>query len=468
MKALLILTIVGSVTMRLLQPEKYPLQYYYNNYNLLIPFFVSFLPLFSIHTAEYLNNRGKKIGAFNVLIATVLIGAGGLALAGEGNLVYNTISTPYNLLFSERGAQQDIYMATVAESQPSRFFGGGETTLERIKNGHFYPNLNLMLFVLPFALLLLLLKLKEDKKNYAYYFAIVWLVTGFAAANQGHRYLFFLAPSSVTVTAFIFMHFIENSKRDEGKFSAALKSSMKPKMKEKTERKLSNARTVKLASIILTLLIVFSTLDSAVALMSHRRSDLPAPWLDATLWMKENTPENSVIMFWWDYGYYFQAIAERATVADGGANVPVNVKLAHMFTSPEDEAMKIIKGFVDYKEVPTYMVVSIEEFGKSSAINHIAQDDLWIGSYDIPSTGNPQQDNQAISNFLAQSGLTSYHVVNFGNFYKIWFLADRGKPEMKDKLLAKLLPFNTGHGQGLKHFELVYTKHGYIWIYKIV
>ena len=372
------------------------------------------------------------------------------------------------MLYSEKGAQQDIYMSTVAESQPSHFFGGGDTILQRIKNGEFFPNLNLMLFVLPFALLLLLLKLNQDRKNYAYYFAIVWIVSGFLAANQGHRYLFFLAPSAVAVTAFTFMHFIENSRRNERKFSAALKSSMKPKMKAKTERELSNAKTVYLAAIILTMLVAFSALDSAVALMSHRKSDLPAPWLDATLWMKENTPENSVIMFWWDYGYYFQAIAERTTVADGGANVPVNIKLAHMFTFPEEEAMKVIEGFVNYTEVPTYMLVSYEEFGKSGAINHIAQDDLWIGNYDIPSTGNPMQDEQAISSFLAQSGLTSYHVVNFGNHYKIWFLADSGKPEMKDKLLAKLLPFNTGRGQGLKHFELVYTKYGYIWIYRIV
>ncbi|MBU2559462.1 hypothetical protein KKA03_01030, partial [archaeon] len=314
MKALLILTVVGSVTMRLLQPEKYPLQYYYNNYNILIPFFVSFLPLFAIYVADYLNNRGKKTGALNVLIATVLIGAGGLMVAGEGNHVYNMVSTPYNLLFSESGAQKDVYMATVAESQPSNFFGGGETTLERIKNGQFYPNLNLMLFVLPFALLLLLLKANENRVNYAYYFAIVWLVSGFVAANQGHRYLFFLAPSSVTATAFILMHYLKKSKKDEIKHSAALKHSMKPKRKEQAERNLSNARIIYLIFIILTLAVSFKTLEASTDLMGQRRSDLSAPWLDATMWAKDNTPENSVIMFWWDYGYYFQAIGERTTV----------------------------------------------------------------------------------------------------------------------------------------------------------
>jgi dolichyl-diphosphooligosaccharide--protein glycosyltransferase len=473
MKALLIITIISSITTHFIQPEKYPIQDYYNNYIVMISFFVSFLPLFSIQVSEYLNTAGRKTGAVQVFIITALVVVGGLTVAGEGDHVRAIALKPYNLLFSESGAQQDVYMATVAESQPSHFFGGGDTTLQRIKNGEFYPNLKLMLFVLPFALFLLLLKLKEDKKNYAYYFAIVWLVSGFLAANQGHRYLFFLAPSSVTVTAFIFMHFIGKSSINVRKFSAALKSPMKPKMKANAERKLSNAKTVHLAAVILTLLIAFATLDSATAMMSHRRSDLPPPWLDATMWMKENTPENSVIIFWWDYGYYFQSIAERYTVADGGANIPVNINLSYMFTSPEEDAMKIIEEFVNYTEVPTYMLVSYEEFGKSGAINWIAKgggdnpDILLIGSQNIQSTGNQAQDEQAISKFLAQTGFTSYHIVNFESYYQIWFLVDNGKPEMKDKLLAKLLPFNTGHGQGLEHFELVYSKYGYIWIYKI-
>jgi dolichyl-diphosphooligosaccharide--protein glycosyltransferase len=468
MKALMILTVVASFTMRIIQPEKYSLSYYYNNPNLMIPFFASFLPLFSILLSEYLKNRGTNTKPINIVIATVLVIAGGLTLVGEGAHVQKIVMRPYDLLFSESGAQEDLYMATVAESQPSNFFGGGETMFQRIKSGDFYPNLNSMLFVLPFALLLLLSKYNKDKKTYAYVFVIVWLVSGFIAANQGHRYLFFLAPSSVTATAFIFMYLIESSSKNERKCKDVLKTSMKPKMKERAESNLSNARTVKLASLILTLLIVFSTLDSAMGLMSQRRADLPAPWLDATTFMREETPENSVIFFWWDYGYYFQAIGERYTIADGGANIPRNIKLAQMFTRPEDEAIKIIEEFVNYTEVPTYMLVSYEEFGKSGAINRIGQDDLWIGAQDIPATGNPAQDEQAISNFLAQTGLTSYYILNTGNNnYRIWFLADPGKPEMKDKLLSKLLPFNTGRGEGLEHFELVYSKYGYIWIYRV-
>jgi hydroxylamine oxidation protein HaoB len=115
------------------------------------------------------------------------------------------------------------------------------------------------------------------------------------------------------------------------------------------------------------------------------------------------------------------------------------------------------------------MLVSYEEFGKSGAINRIGQDELYIGAVTVPNTGNPQQDNQQISDWLSRNAITSYYIVNYGSRYQIWFLADAGRPEMKDKLLAKLLPFNTGYGQGLEHFKMVYNdRYNYIWIYKIV
>ena len=39
-------------------------------------------------------------------------------------------------------------------------------------------------------------------------------------------------------------------------------------------------------------------------------------WKDALQWMKNNTPENSVIASWWDYGYWIQSLGERATISD--------------------------------------------------------------------------------------------------------------------------------------------------------
>jgi dolichyl-diphosphooligosaccharide--protein glycosyltransferase len=38
---------------------------------------------------------------------------------------------------------------------------------------------------------------------------------------------------------------------------------------------------------------------------------------EAYWWLQDNTPEDSRIMAWWDYGYQITAIANRTTIADG-------------------------------------------------------------------------------------------------------------------------------------------------------
>jgi len=41
-------------------------------------------------------------------------------------------------------------------------------------------------------------------------------------------------------------------------------------------------------------------------------------YYDALNWVKDNTPANSVLTHWWDYGYIVQTVAQRATVVDPG------------------------------------------------------------------------------------------------------------------------------------------------------
>ena len=52
----------------------------------------------------------------------------------------------------------------------------------------------------------------------------------------------------------------------------------------------------------------------------HSGSGLPGAWEDVYRWIRENTPEDAVITHWWDYGYWTQAVGERASTHDGGAH----------------------------------------------------------------------------------------------------------------------------------------------------
>ena len=41
-------------------------------------------------------------------------------------------------------------------------------------------------------------------------------------------------------------------------------------------------------------------------------------WQGAMGWVRDNTPERSLFVHWWDYGYWVQYLGERPTVTDGG------------------------------------------------------------------------------------------------------------------------------------------------------
>jgi dolichyl-diphosphooligosaccharide--protein glycosyltransferase len=67
-------------------------------------------------------------------------------------------------------------------------------------------------------------------------------------------------------------------------------------------------------------------------------------WLDAMAWLKENTPEDSVVASWWDYGYWITTLGERKSVADNATLIDSRIKLiAQAFLSTPDEGWKILK-----------------------------------------------------------------------------------------------------------------------------
>jgi dolichyl-diphosphooligosaccharide--protein glycosyltransferase len=67
-------------------------------------------------------------------------------------------------------------------------------------------------------------------------------------------------------------------------------------------------------------------------------------WLDALRWIEENTPQDSVIASWWDYGYWITTLGNRTSLAD---NATINqtriATLAKMFIEEPDSGIKIAK-----------------------------------------------------------------------------------------------------------------------------
>jgi len=66
-------------------------------------------------------------------------------------------------------------------------------------------------------------------------------------------------------------------------------------------------------------------------------------------WLRDNTPKDSRVMAWWDYGYQITGIGNRTTIADGNTwNHEHIALLGRCLTSPEARAHKIVKHLADY------------------------------------------------------------------------------------------------------------------------
>jgi dolichyl-diphosphooligosaccharide--protein glycosyltransferase len=70
---------------------------------------------------------------------------------------------------------------------------------------------------------------------------------------------------------------------------------------------------------------------------------------EAYRWLRSNTPEDSRIMAWWDYGYQITAISNRTTLADGNTwNHEHIALLGKALTASEEEGYEIARHLADY------------------------------------------------------------------------------------------------------------------------
>jgi dolichyl-diphosphooligosaccharide--protein glycosyltransferase len=62
-------------------------------------------------------------------------------------------------------------------------------------------------------------------------------------------------------------------------------------------------------------------------------------WLDTLDWIKNNTPDDSVVVSWWDYGYWISTLGERASLADNSTlSTEIIANIAKMLLSSPDLA----------------------------------------------------------------------------------------------------------------------------------
>merc|ERR1712137_793095 len=66
-------------------------------------------------------------------------------------------------------------------------------------------------------------------------------------------------------------------------------------------------------------------------------------------WLKENTPADSRVMSWWDYGYQITGIGNRTSLADGNTwNHEHIATIGRILSSHETKAWRAMRHLADY------------------------------------------------------------------------------------------------------------------------
>ncbi len=218
-------------------------------------------------------------------------------------------------------------------------------------------------------------------------------------------------------------------------------------------------------------LTLFTALYGGFIFADAQYKGIPYPyWKEALDWAKENTPNDSLILAYWDKGYWIQGIAERYSFADNSnAMRSRNKELIQVFCSGDEDE---ILGLLARHNItnPTYLAVGMDDVPKTLAMRIEGNCSIVVSSWLLPKK-NINATGEVINYLEKHVALPEkkdvYYVSEQGDYYLAHVL-DYSAPEEKQRLLLRLLPFSeVGSGKKLRNFRLVYNNSG-AYIYEVV
>ena len=97
-------------------------------------------------------------------------------------------------------------------------------------------------------------------------------------------------------------------------------------------------------------------------------------WTQALTWISQNTPQNAVIIAWWDYGYWINVMGNRTTVADNATLNDTRIaEIGQMFMSNVTEAAKLANDMADGRPVYVLTFLPGAYLGSSSTSTSSAE-----------------------------------------------------------------------------------------------
>jgi len=397
---------------------------------------------------------------FKVVVGIAVIGVSvvGGVLTATGKISPWT-GRFYSLLDPSYAKNNIPIIASVSEHQPTTW-------------SSFYFDLQMLVFMFPVGLYYCFSKLTD-----ANIFIIMYGITSIYFAGVMVRLMLVLAPvacilSGISVSTILTTYMKNLDVPGRRTTKTTKKSDPSYPIKNEVASVMVGLMTVFLVTYTFHCTWVTSEAYSSPSIvLSAKQHDgsrvIFDDFREAYYWLRQNTPENSKVMSWWDYGYQITAMANRTILVDNNTwnNTHIS-RVGQAMASPEDKSYEIMRELdVDYVLVifgglTGYASDDINKFlwmvrigGSTEKGKHIKEHDYYTpaGEFRIDKEGS-----QTLLNCLMYK--MCYY--RFGSVY-----TEQGKPTGYDRVRNAEI--------GNKEFELdvleeaYTTEHWLVRIYKV-
>ena len=185
-------------------------------------------------------------------------------------------------------------------------------------------------------------------------FLVLWAGSGFYAGLSAIRSTMLLTPALCVVSAIAVSEFMALVSRERS--LGTLGESKSRGAKEEVRKELRLARIGSPLAALSLLLLMMPSILMGIELVQGRGALLGQGWYDALTWLNRETPQDSILLSWWDYGHWITSVAKRRCVTDGSTtDFQAIQSTALAYLSPEDKAVEIFQKYdVEYVIVPEH------------------------------------------------------------------------------------------------------------------
>jgi len=282
-------------------------------------------------TSTYLANRRDQLLTLAVgIVATVAV----VFTLSYFNIIANPAGKFYAVL--NPLVRGDIpIIQSVAEHQPATW-------------GSFFFEFGTIIFLTLFGFIFILQRARNDD-----IFMVLWAITSVYFAASFVRLTLILAP------AFCILAGIGAVELGKPAVDIIREAVIYPRRKTRVIARIGREFGVAIFLILLVVVVpsFWRAVQASYQPATIATSSIPTvpaagsemryqDWLEALSWMRENTPQGSVVFAWWDYGYWITALGDRRSLADNGTQNSTQIAvIAQTFLSNATFAIPTLKRY---------------------------------------------------------------------------------------------------------------------------